>query len=159
MDRITLDELFAKYTPLIRKYHSCRVRNSHDADDLVQETCCAIMDSYSRFRSESSVSTWVYAVCRNTFFNYLRGRKRRVQLDARVHAGQVMHKPYEMPVEIHEMPEYISVLSPVMRELYELHYRQGYLIREIARMTGRPEGSIKFMLHELRNTIRDSIIR
>jgi RNA polymerase sigma-70 factor (ECF subfamily) len=50
-----------------------RVRNSHDADDVVQETLLLAFRHFEQFRFEASFCTWLYRIA----INVIRGRLRR----------------------------------------------------------------------------------
>jgi RNA polymerase sigma-70 factor (ECF subfamily) len=47
------------------------IGNSADAEDLMQQTFLEAVRSYSEFRGESSLSTWLYGIAMNLTRNYL----------------------------------------------------------------------------------------
>lgn len=53
------------------------VHSESDADDLAQEVFVEVFLSSSKFRGESTISTWVYRIAVNKSLNFLRSAGRR----------------------------------------------------------------------------------
>ena len=53
-----------------------------------------------------------------------------------------------------EVREAVADLSPIYREVTELHYFKPWSIREIAEEKNLPEGTVKRRLYEARNQLR-----
>jgi len=53
-----------------------RLRNTHLAEDLVQETLIKGMKAFEKFRGEASVRTWLFQILRNEISSYFRSAKR-----------------------------------------------------------------------------------
>ncbi len=58
-----------------------RVRNEAAAEDLVQETLLAAMQSRSNFGGQSSERTWLCGILKHKIIDYYRRRSREVELD------------------------------------------------------------------------------
>ena len=61
-----------------------RVRDTHLAEDFVQETLIIGMEKFHSFRGEASVRTWLFAILRSVMSSHFRRQKRASQqtLDA-----------------------------------------------------------------------------
>lgn len=136
--------------PRIRAFFARRCRNPSDVDDLVQEAVAAIIRCYPAFAHRSAVSTWVYAICRNVFSNYLYYRGR----DARLLQRLGRDPPTAEPRSTLEVRDAMARLPRSEQKLYLLRYVEGRGIGEIAVALGRPEGTVKYLLHELRRHVR-----
>jgi RNA polymerase sigma factor (sigma-70 family) len=74
---LRVEKVVADQERLVRSFFRRRCASPEDAEDLAQETLCAIVDAFPRFRGDSSPSTWVWAICRNVYSRYLYTRRRR----------------------------------------------------------------------------------
>ncbi|PIE86981.1 MAG: RNA polymerase subunit sigma-70 [Bacteroidetes bacterium] len=74
------DEAFAYLTDAYAQkvYGSClqMLRNTEDAEDLVQEVFTSIYLSLDSFGGKSKLSTWIYAVTQNKAKEFLRNKNR-----------------------------------------------------------------------------------
>ena len=66
----TYIRLLNEYEPKMRRFFSTKVAHQLDRDDLFQEAAYAIIKSYKKFKAKSSLSTWIYSICRNILYNY-----------------------------------------------------------------------------------------
>ena len=156
MSERELEKIFHEYMEKIERFYAGRVYDENDRDDLVQDTLCAIIESYGRFRNNSSVSTWVYSICRNRFYNYLYKKERQNNLFSEIKnrekiEGELNKNPTEEKLYIEDL---LKNLPKMYSKLYELFYEEGYKIKEIARYLRMPEGTVKYLLHQLRQKIR-----
>jgi RNA polymerase sigma-70 factor (TIGR02943 family) len=58
------------------KYALLRVRSPEMAEDLVQETLCAALRTYSNFQGKSSERSWLCGILKNKICDYFRKRGR-----------------------------------------------------------------------------------
>ncbi len=66
----------AEHGDLLYAYALQRVGRPETAEDLVQETLLAAMSSWSRFKGDASVSTWLVGILRHKILDELRRRGR-----------------------------------------------------------------------------------
>ena len=69
-------ELYQRYSERVRKKCQSLVRNTSVVDDLVQDIFLKAFQNLSRFRSDSTFSTWLFAITYNYCIEYLRKNKR-----------------------------------------------------------------------------------
>lgn len=72
------------YRHIIDKYREAVIRlcrgftgSSDDAEDLAQDVFLEVFRSISRFRGQSSLSTWIYRIAVNKSQNFVRDRRKR----------------------------------------------------------------------------------
>ncbi len=79
---------------VIYKVCSFYVSPAVPVEDLYQEVVANLWRGYSRFRGESTLSTWIYRVALNTCVSYMR-RERKVQRSATATAELPVEAPRE----------------------------------------------------------------
>ena len=156
------------YAGLVRVFFERRCANREDAEDLVQEALCAIIAAAPRFRGDSQVSTWVYAICRNTWSGWLsRTAAERAKAEAlgrelaaarqRGEGCATLDGPgpaVDPDIGV-DLAAALGSLRASERRLYGLYYAEGRTVREIARILDRPEGTVKYLLSGLRARLRE----
>lgn len=150
MQHEELTRVLTEHGPKIRAYFRTRANRPEDAEDLYQECVCALISSLAKFAGRSSISTWIYAICRNTYSGYVYHKTRdRALLEA------LKSEPSSCENDPHsELRTLLEHLPALQRQLYQLHYVEGFSVREIAQLLERPEGTIKYLLHMLRESLR-----
>lgn len=143
-----------EHEPEVRRWFTSRVTAREDIEDLVQECMCAIIESYHSFRQQSSVRTWVFGICRNLFFRYQRQKIRRALPLVGEHPDRRLGRD---PVDALGVRLAAETLPHRLRSVYDLHYLNGQTIKEISLLLTRPEGTIKYQLHEIRSILRRRI--
>jgi RNA polymerase sigma factor (sigma-70 family) len=53
--------------------------------------------------------------------------------------------------------ESVKKLPKIYNQLYHLYYRDCYKIKEIADILNIPQGTVKYLLYQLRQQIRESL--
>jgi RNA polymerase sigma-70 factor (ECF subfamily) len=129
-----------------------------DADDLVQRTFTAIVESRERFRGMSSFRTYLFAIARNQLYAYLRRmpHAEHVDLEETSIAALVTSLGSRLDRE-----REIEVLRAVLRQLpaeqqllLELHYWHELDAAALAEVFGVPPGAIRVRLSRARSALR-----
>ena len=141
------------------------VGERHVAEDLFQETFVRVVRTLGEFRPEASLTTWIYTIARNLSLDWLKSRRRHREtaLDrpAAGEGGRVISfkevlasglaEPAaraELTEEERRVAEALATLSDPKREALVLRVYGGLPYAEIAKITGSPEGTVKFRIHE-----------
>ena len=77
--------LVEKYQDLVFKTSYNLIRNSEDAEDIVQDVFIEIYESIHQFRNESKLSTWLYRITINKSLNHLRKYKWKSRVSSLEH--------------------------------------------------------------------------
>lgn len=133
--------------------------NRHEAEDLTQDVFLAAMKSYSRFRGESSLYTWLYKIMLN-LFRKRRSRKRLLQWnigpsddeqdDFQVlfaDDGDTPEEAAEKAERSKRVADVLKSLSRKHREVVVLRFFEDKSYHEIAAVVGVSEGTVKSRLH------------
>ena len=151
--RLLFDENRNKIFSLAYQY----VRNSEDAEDILQETFIKAYRSLDKFRFQegASFSPWLYRIGINCSLDYLRRNKRRKENSSDINNLENIssHHSDSDPEETRgktEMREKINQtikkLSGRQRMIFILRHYQEHTTKEIAEYLGCTEGSVKRQL-------------
>jgi RNA polymerase sigma-70 factor, ECF subfamily len=146
------------------------LRDSVEAEDLVQEVFIQLFRKIHTFRGESAFSTWLHRLTANLVLMYLR-RKRPtfLSLDDITRSEEEDTKPsQEMGapdprlsglIDRVNLQSAIDQLPKGYREIFILYDVHGYEHSEIAKILGRSIGNSKSQLHRARKRLRELLRR
>jgi RNA polymerase sigma-70 factor (ECF subfamily) len=134
-------------------------KDSHWAEDLVQETLVEAWRSLSRFDGRCRFSTWLYGILRHRF---LKGRRHQnaVRLSASDALGQEQRTgcspdhSAEVSEDAQRVRRAVSNLPEEHRLVVELRFFAGATLDEIAAALGCPLGTVKSRLHHALEKLR-----
>ena len=149
MDGGNLAHINYSYEGKIRRFFSRHLIQEEDVEDLTQEVVCAIFAGYRRFRGSSAISTWIYAICRNQLYTFYRRKDRSQKLFSKL----LTETPSRDESLLGLLELSFDRLRPDQRKLYNEYYRFRKSVREVAHELGKPEGTVKFLLYELRKDL------
>jgi RNA polymerase sigma factor (sigma-70 family) len=142
------------------------VRNSNDAEDLVQETYLKALRGFATFQPATNFRAWIFQILRNTFLSS------RAKLDRRMTVAMESDDGTELAVDT-ETPEMIlmnrSNYQLIQRAIEDLplHYREALLLceveqmsyQEISKVLAIPIGTVMSRLARARKALRGSLNR
>ena len=145
-------------TPL-KRWVTSKVQNSHDVEDILQQTLFLAFRHFDQFRFEASVGTWLCRIA----LNVIRGRLRSPDFSRTlVTAPQTLEQftlrdNRHSPLAVLEMNEVkakvrlaISKLPTPYRTVVELRDMRGLSIRETAAKLGLTRPAVKSRQHRAR---------
>src|SRR5215218_10221021 len=124
------------------------LRNSDDAEDVVQEIFVDVWKNAARFDpSQSSETTFIAMIARRRLIDRIRYAQRRISSDSIedmvVEPADSTTQNLQTTVEGREAFEALKTLRPEQRQVLELSIIQGLSHQEIADATGMPLGTVK----------------
>lgn len=131
-------ELYRLYSEKIYKYLLYLTCNKYDAEELLQETFFQAFKSISRFKGESSISTWLFSIARNVYLKKYNGDKKRNEtyLEFENIIGGTK-SPLE---ELEDKEEESRILKAI--NLLDEPYRQVVILRSLNELSFREIGDI-----------------
>ncbi len=69
------------YTVDLFTYTIAKVSNKEAAEDIVQNTFLAAVESYSKFKHESNPKTWLFAILKNKIADYFRRKYKQTDIN------------------------------------------------------------------------------
>lgn len=74
-DRRALSLFYKMYTPKLISYIHAKVNNPADSEEILQDTLFAFLEGLRDFHGESSISTFLYAICHHKIVDFYRKKK------------------------------------------------------------------------------------
>ena len=163
-DLEALGELYERYkTPMYRTALAI-TRDEKAAEDILQEAFLRVYAYAHSIDKTVPLGPWLYRVTVNLAYSWTRQVKRWL------HAFQDKVERWTSSAQWHPettteeqewrqiLRQAIDALSPGHRVVITLHYLEGLSLREIAYVTGVPEGTVKSRLHYARESLRKAIL-
>ena len=81
-DRKAGSTLLRRHFDALYRFFANKLGTASEVEDLMQQTMIACVEGRARFRGDSSVRTFLFAIARNTLLKFLRDRKQVASLDS-----------------------------------------------------------------------------
>ena len=145
------------------------VSNTHDAEDLSQEILLEAIISYRKACGKgeppAAFYPWFWGIAKNRLRLFYRSRKKQAVLLGETVGNLSDSEPcYFDLCDIDEaliaeeerarLTFELSLLSRIQRECVILYYLQNRSVKEIARILGIPEGTVKSRLFDARKNVK-----
>jgi RNA polymerase sigma-70 factor, ECF subfamily len=145
-------ELFTACYPRLAGWVRRLVDTDEDAHDIAAEAFTRLLGRWSKVDNPHG---YLYMIAAHLVSDHWRktGREQRaINKLAGAAAGASYHQAQEADVRA-----LIEALPPRLHTAFLLHHYAGFEVRQIAAMTGRPEGTIKSDLHHARLRLKASL--
>jgi RNA polymerase sigma-70 factor (ECF subfamily) len=149
-------------------------RNSHDAEDLVQETCLQAYRAFHTFQPGTKFKAWFFKIMTNLFYYRHRQAKRRPQTvdledapDLYLYvqtANLGLHDGNQDPadsilgkLEVEHVQDAIAALPEEFRIACALYFIEDFSYDEIASILDKPVGTVRSRLHRGRKMLQKAL--
>lgn len=157
-------QLWETWWPHIRVYlGGFSGLTAEDADELASDTLLRALDKAGLYDPTRQFAPWLYSLARNLALGRLRQIKRRPELaadPASLHCREIGPGPEEQLVLQETGNRVSSILAALPdrdRELACLVYGGGLGLKEAARITGEPIGTVKWRIHRIKTAVRSKM--
>ena len=173
-DEAAATSFYEEYSGKIYRMMYFSARGEAQAEELTQATFLAFFESLPRFRGESRLSTWLYAIAKNVLRNYYsrNKRKRETSLDDSGVAGEMrsyldgLASDDEPPDELVAREETAAVVRVVLarlatsyREVLTMRFFDGLSNADVAAALGKKESTVRVLLHRASNAFARELRR
>lgn len=145
-DHAAFTEIFNRYNTLLYLHAYNKLRNDHEARDVVQELFIKLWDKRESVNDKHNLSGYLYRSVMNLIFNHLK-HKKVVSVYAREFGK--MPNNYEgadFLVREKQLAEYIAIeienLPPRMRAVFNLRHREQMSNKEVAEQLQIAESTV-----------------
>lgn len=158
------------FTAIVEAYHArcvrfarAMLRNPDDAEDMVQETFVRLYRALPRYEERQRFESWLFQIlgncCRTANTAFQRHASRTTRDEEAVErvpslddpAAQFDHEWSEaVKRALAEVPEY-------NREIFLLHYIEGFSYEEVERMTGVKQSALKMRVKRASDQLRSRL--
>jgi RNA polymerase sigma-70 factor (ECF subfamily) len=157
--QVTFNKIWKKYYRKVTLFCRGILRGEDNVqDDIAQEVMLKIFKNMANYNRKYSLSTWIYTIARNTCLDH----KRKKTINAvYLEEGRIKSK-YGSPDEELRKKETEKIIKSYIRKLGEddsqvvfLRFYENMKIREISRITGIPEGTVKYKIHNIKKGLKE----
>lgn len=169
-DRRAFAELVELYKDKLYHLAYRMLNQSHEAEDVVQETFLRVYTNLHRYDETQKFSTWIYRIATNLCIDRLRKRKANYSLDAEMPDGEGAdwysllpsdQATPESEVVLSEMQGHIRAAIETLPEKYKsvviLRYLHDMSLQEIGDVLGMPVTTVKTRVHRGREFLRKKL--
>lgn len=163
-------ELVRRYERPVFNLIERLVQDRPVAEELAQDAFLKVFRSLHTFDPRLRLSAWILRIAHNTALDHLQRRRpvlvsldEREDEDASTLADRVPD-PGPLPDRLLEQHRVGAILDaavdrlrPAYREVIVLRYQEGLEYDEIARVTGRPIGTVKTFIHRARRALAEAL--
>lgn len=154
------ESIVSEYSPMLYAHIRTIVIQHDQADDVLQETWIKVWFALPAFRSESTISTWLYRVATNEALQYLRKQKWKKLFSIKkedIRDGRKVFQYESDPVK--ELEQAIKHLTIHQRKIFGMRYFNNTPFAEIAKVLGLAEGTVKSTYHQCVKKIEDQLVK
>ncbi len=136
------------------------LHDPHDSADALSETYLAVVKNISKFRGDSGYN-WLYTIAKNISLNMIRQKKKTVSVDFNdEETVNVLHLDHEDAPRVSDESGVVAIAKRVLNEkefrVVILHAINGIKFKEIARLTGGLESSVRWTYNNALKKIRSA---
>lgn len=143
-DTQALEQLYRAAAPGVYAYALSILKNSHDAQDVLQETFLNVYNSAASYRSQEKPMAWILTIAKNLCFKRLKELQRAgaAPLDEFTLVDNKVSTDDKLVIEA-----CMNVLTDEERQIFVLHAVSGFKHREIAKMLSLPLSTVLSKYH------------
>jgi len=143
------------------------LQNTEDAEDISQEVFTEVFNSISKFRGDSSLSTWIYRITITKSLDHIRKKKRKKRFAFIISLFGEGRENFKEPSDFNhpgveaENRELSAVLFKAIERLpqnqkiaFTLNKIEGLSYKEISEIMTVSVSSVESLLHRARNNLK-----
>jgi len=158
-DAQALAEIYDRYAESIYRYAYRYVGNAELAEDLTSEVFLKLLEVLGTSRApRKQLQGWLYRVARNQAIDWIREQDKGGDFSLEEEltpAGSTSPSTKLEAQELYrDLREALSQLTPSQQEVLILRFGEGRKIREVGRLLGKSEGSVKLLQYRALNRLK-----
>ena len=159
--RMTVD--WTRAEPSVGRFVRSFIRDSTEAEDVLQEVALVIVDRYSSYDSTQPFIGWALGISRRVVWAHLRNKYRdrdQVLQDAIDHVSNAFEKldPHVQGMK-DALAHCVEKVSGEGRRALLLRYEEGLELKQIADQLGKSASAVGVLLYRIRSALRECIDR
>ena len=154
-DRQAFRELYERHAERVYRFSISLVRNTHLAEEVLQETMLTVWKSGASFRGASKATTWILGIARNQAHSLLRREKKGERLPEDPKGEPDPAEVAEIDVRVTRA---LQTLSSEQQEVLHLVFYEEMSLADAAAVLGIPEGTVKSRLFYARKALAKELL-
>lgn len=154
-------DLYEQYEKPVYRFLLRLTGNTHQAEDLLQETFCQAFTHISKFEGRSSLYTWLCRIGKNA---WLKECSRRSRYADTAWEDLALADPGPTPEEtvirketLRRVQKAVLALEEPYKEVFILHIYGDLKLKEIAALNGKSESWARVTYHRARQRIIEEV--
>lgn len=130
------------------------LRNSTNAEDVVQDTCLSALEYFYTLKNNSSFKPWITKILKNKCYTFLKNRKNKLE------NIEDYPMPYDTISHVDANINFkaiVETLDPEEKEIFILKYEDDLTISQIAKRLNKTESAIKSVLYRGRQKLSTKV--
>lgn len=146
----SIEDIINIYSDMLFRLCLITLKNSHDAEDAVQETFIAYLHKSPSFKDNEHQKAWLIKVATNKCKDILRYQSRHNELNID-DVTEFVTKPKDS-----DIINALMTLPEKFRVVLVLYYVEGYNTKEIAGIINKTQSAVKMRLQKGRRLLEES---
>jgi RNA polymerase sigma-70 factor (ECF subfamily) len=161
--REAFERLLPEFQNKVFRLSYAMLGDAASAEDMAQEVFIRIWKALPGYRGQSSLSTWIYAITRNSCLTALRkvGARKEVSMEEPgiARAAEEVEPEAEPGARGIDVLRFLKQLPEKHRQVLRLYYLEEKSYEEVARLLEWPMGTVKVYLHRARKELAEAVAR
>ena len=151
LDKQLFTRIYHQYVDTVYRISFSFLKNEHDAKDAVQEVFIKLLNSNKEFENEEHIKAWLIVTTSNYCKNIVSGWwwKRKSIEDSEMIEGEITKEDRIINLVL-ALPDKYKI--PVY-----MYYYEGYDSKEISRILGKPDSTIRTYLQKARRLLKEEL--
>ena len=159
--RMTAD--WTRAEPSVGRFVRSFIRDSTEAEDVLQEVALVIVDRYSSYDSTQPFIGWALGISRRVVWAHLRSSYRVRDQELKDAIDQVSSAFEKLDPHVQDMKDALAhcveKVSGEGRRALLLRYEEGLELKQIAERLRKSASAISVLLYRVRSALRECIDR
>jgi RNA polymerase sigma-70 factor, ECF subfamily len=157
--RAAFEAVLPRYRDRVYRLAFSILRDKESAEDAAQDVFVKLWRALPGYNGSAALSTWIYAITRNTCISTLRKRRPQISLDepGDDEDGPVLQlaAPEHDDSAVASVEKLLALLPERYRQAVTLFYMEDQSYDQTAAALGMPLGTVKALLHRARKRLID----
>lgn len=148
-----IDEIIDKYADMVYRIALTQMKNMQDAQDIFQEVFLRLVKNIDQLETEEHIKAWLIRVTLNCSKTNLMSAWRRHTVALEEEQNQIAFETQEQS----DLYEQIQKLPKKYRTVLYLFYYEELSVKEICKITGQKETTVKSQLSRARSMLKEQL--
>ncbi len=139
-DRRALHVFYQTYTPKLRRFIGRKVGSPQDAEEVLQDTLFAFLESLRDFHGDAKLQTYLFSICHHKVVDYYRRKRLKHLVFSQLPQLEALVSPLLSPEDTldhtllrEKISRVLSKLLPMHKEVLVLKYLDDTSVGDIAK--------------------------